>query len=101
MPKPPNTWLDYWEYAKKGNVHQDLKDWYIKYAMEGVKDRDFNKWPKSPTEEYFEHNPHLNGTGHYGLDYPGSSEVREAFKMYFQVLFPEECPEEYKNLNIP
>lgn len=101
MPTPPKTWVEYWEYAEKGNVHQDLKNWYIKYAMEGVKDRDFTKWPKSDTEIYFENNPHPEEPNKRGLDYNGSSESREAFKMYFQVLFPEECPDEYKNLNIP
>jgi len=101
MPKSPDTWIDYWEYASKGNVHQNLKDWYIKYALEGVKDRDFTIWPKSSTEVYFETHKHMNGSGNVGLDYPGSSEVREAFKMYFQVLFPEECPSEYEHLNIP
>ncbi len=101
MPKPPSTWVDYWEYAKKGNVHQDLKDWYIRYAMEGVKDRDFTKWPKSDTEIYFENNPHPEEPNKRGLDYNGSSESREAAKMYFQVLFPEECPDKLKDLHIP
>ena len=101
MPQPPNTWVDYWEYAEKGNVHQELKDWYIKYAMEGIKDRDFNKWPKSDTEIYFENNPHPEEPNKRGLDYNGASEVRESFKMYFQVLHPNECPDKLKGLNIP
>ena len=101
MPDKPKLWVDYRDYVKKGNVHQELKDWFIRYALEGIKDRDFTKWPKSPTEIYFETHQHMNGSGNVGMDYPGSSEIREGYKYYFRVLHSKEEPDEYKNLNIP
>lgn len=101
MPEKSKLWVDYRDYVQKGNVHQDLKDWYIRYALEGVKDRDFTKWPKSDTEIYFETHQHMNGSGNIGMDYPGSSEIREGYKYYYRILHPNEELDEYKNLNIP
>jgi len=94
----PETYHDYLKYIEKGNVDKRLKLFYIKYGMEGVKDRNFTLYPKSKTEEYFETHTHLNGSGNKGVDYPGSSELREGMKYYYDWLHPEEVFELDENI---
>ncbi len=86
----PKTYIDYMNYLKKGNIHQDLKDWMIRYSFEGIKDRDYNKYPKSIAEKYFEENIHPETRTKCGVEYPGSSEIRETFLYYFKTLHTEE-----------
>ena len=79
-------------YLKKGNIDKRLKDWMIKYAFEGIENRDFNKYPKSESELFFETFEPINS-----IAYAGSSEIREGAKIYFDWLHPEELldyPEE-------
>lgn len=81
---------DYDAYLQKGNVDERLKKFFIRYMLEGETNRDFSKYPKSDTEKYFETHQHLNGSGKTGIGYPGSSEVREGFKYYFEWLHNDE-----------
>jgi len=69
------NWIAVEEYLVKGNVDQRLKDWFIKYRLDG-------------TSEY--------GIEHEGrkVPYDGASEVREAFLTYFVWYHPEELPKE-------
>lgn len=89
MGKSINDWKIYDAYLVKGNVDKKLKDWFVQHMLEGVKNRDFKKYPKSKAEKEL------------GLGYDGSSEVREGYKYYFKWLHPEEEPDELKDIGIP
>ena len=74
----PKTWIDYDNYLKVGNVDEKLKNWFIRYRLEGQINRDLEKYPLSETEREL------------GINYDGASEVREGFLYYFGWLHPEE-----------
>jgi hypothetical protein len=88
-----DTHHEFLAYLEKGNVDKRLKDHMVKYAFEGIKNRDFSKYPKSETEKYFETHEHMNGSGNRGIDWPGSSEMRETAKLYYDILHTEEILE--------
>ncbi len=83
------TWHDLSKIVKEGNIDRRLKNWIIKFRYEGVRDnRDFNKYPKSRSELFFETYP-----GIMNMSYSGSSETREFFMYYFWWLHPQEMLE--------
>lgn len=82
----PETWWDYDSYLKKGNVHNKLKEWMINHRLEGIKDRDFDKYPLSDAEEYFLRTKNK-------IDYDGSSEVRELFLYFYGFLHRDQLIE--------
>lgn len=71
------NWTEVENYIRSGNVCQELKDWMIKYRLEGTS---------------FEG----HGIVHSGSQqaYDGSSEIRECFLTYFLWFHPEELPKE-------
>jgi hypothetical protein len=71
------NWTAVEAYLERGNVTQELKDWFIKYRLEGT----------SPETHKIEHE------GRYD-EYDGASEIRECFLTYFVWYHPEELPEE-------
>jgi len=78
-----NTYHDYLNYLRKGNIDQKLKDHFIKYRLTGEKNRDFNKWPKTDLELFFEKE---QGT----IDFDGASEIKEQFRLYFEIYHQKE-----------
>jgi len=98
-----NTYHDYAAYLEKGNIAQELKDFFIKYAFEGEIDKS-KIW-----KDYCI----LNGIVNEGYDfisdseksmgfgYNGASEVKEMYKYYFRWLHQEEEPEQLKSIHIP
>lgn len=95
MPNKPKTWKDYTSYLEEGSVHSEIKDWLIKYRWEGEKNRDFDKYPKSESEKFFENFDPINT-----MDYPGASEIKEGFMYYFWWLHPDEMLELPKEIVI-
>jgi glycosyltransferase involved in cell wall biosynthesis len=71
------NWTAVEVYLEKGNVTQELKDWFIKHRLEGT----------SPDDHGIEHG------GRYDA-YDGASEIRECFLTYFVWYHPEELPDE-------
>jgi glycosyltransferase involved in cell wall biosynthesis len=71
------NWTAVEAYLERGNVIQELKDWFIKYRLEGI----------PPAECGTEHE------GRYDA-YDGASEIRECFLTYFVWYHPEELPDE-------
>lgn len=71
------NWIAVEEYLKKGNITQELKNWMIKYRLEGT-----------PIDQYT--------IDHEGCKdvYDGASEIRECFLTYFIWYHPEELPVE-------
>lgn len=103
----PETYHDYINYLKKGNVDEKLKNWFIRYMYEGEKNK-----PKEWL--YYVSNKNLLSSGtdlpdvtmsrteyEKGYGYDGASEVKEGYKVYFRWYHPEEEPEELRNLSIP
>jgi glycosyltransferase involved in cell wall biosynthesis len=64
-------------YLEAGNIAQEIKDWFVKYRLEGT----------STEEHGIEHEGRQDG-------YDGSSEIRECFLTYFVWYHPEELPAE-------
>lgn len=71
------NWTAVEGYLKQGNVTQELKDWFIRYRLEGTATSDHGI-------------PHEGRQDHYD----GSSEIRECFLTYFVWYHPEEIPSE-------
>lgn len=61
---------DFLKYLERGNIHKEIKDWFIRYRFEG-------------TSEFGAHEGRKDS-------YDGSSEVREQFLAYFVYYHPEE-----------
>jgi len=72
-----DNWTAVDKYLAGGNVCQELKDWMIKYRLEGT----------STAEHGIEHEGRQD-------NYDGSSEIRECFLTYFVWFHPEELPKE-------
>jgi len=110
MPEKPQTYHDYINYLKQGNVHSDLKNWFILHMYEGESNKP-QEWTDYITlrENEFsiiflpsELGSFKSSAEHtMGYGYNGASEVKEAYKLYFRYLHPEEEPEELKELSIP
>lgn len=71
------NWTAVEKYLSEGNITQEIKDWMIKYRLEGT----------STANHGIEH------TGRQD-EYDGSSEIRECFLTYFVWFHPEELPKE-------
>lgn len=69
------NWIAVEAYLEQGNIAQEIKDWFIKYRLEGT-----------PTEDH--------GIPHEGRQehYDGASEIRECFLTYFVWFHPDELP---------
>ncbi len=81
------TWNQVVSYLVKGNISQDLKQFFIDHMFEGMN----CAGPRTLTALYPERFP---------IEWDGASEMREGYKAYFRQFHPEEEPQEFRGVEI-
>jgi glycosyltransferase involved in cell wall biosynthesis len=89
-------WHHYRDYVKDGNVDNKLKYWFIRYCLEGIKQRPKQIEFMDRGERITIHLQQSLSEATMGYNYDGASEVREGALLYFSVLHPSELPEELR-----